>query len=256
MHQPAPGKQYVEPNITVNDQLLSAVDKFTYLGRTLYTNIGIDDWWMLDWPRQALLSADYTKTCGTEEGSPQRWRSRSTAQWFSLQDLQRSDSHNKIYCAVILTTRSTAQWFSLQDLQRSDSHYKIYSAVILTTRSTAQWFSLQDLQRSDSHYKIYSAVILTTRSTAQWFSLQDLLRSDSHYKIYSAVILTTRSTAQWFSLQDLQRSDSHYKIYSAVILTTRSTAQWFSLHFCMAVKRGPSTRGAPENLTTFTQPAS
>ena len=31
MHQPAPGKPYVEPNITINGQRLNAVDKFTYL---------------------------------------------------------------------------------------------------------------------------------------------------------------------------------------------------------------------------------
>ena len=31
MHQPAPGKTYVEPNITINGQSLNAVDKFKYL---------------------------------------------------------------------------------------------------------------------------------------------------------------------------------------------------------------------------------
>ena len=41
MHQPAPGKPYVEPNITVNDRLI-AVDKFTYLGSTLCRNVMID----------------------------------------------------------------------------------------------------------------------------------------------------------------------------------------------------------------------
>ena len=35
MHQPAPGKQYVEPNININGQRLNVVDKFTYLGSTL-----------------------------------------------------------------------------------------------------------------------------------------------------------------------------------------------------------------------------
>lgn len=34
MHQPAPGKPYVDPNIlvTINNQRLKVVDKFTYLG--------------------------------------------------------------------------------------------------------------------------------------------------------------------------------------------------------------------------------
>ena len=43
MHQPAPGKTYAEPNITINGQWLNAVDKFTYLGSTLLRNIVIDD---------------------------------------------------------------------------------------------------------------------------------------------------------------------------------------------------------------------
>ena len=43
MHQPAPGKPCVEPNITVTDQRLNAVDKFTYLGSILSRNVVIDD---------------------------------------------------------------------------------------------------------------------------------------------------------------------------------------------------------------------
>ena len=43
MHQPAPGRPYVEPNISINNQRLNAVDKFTYLGSTLSRNVLIDD---------------------------------------------------------------------------------------------------------------------------------------------------------------------------------------------------------------------
>ena len=43
MHQPATGKTYTEPNITINGQQLNVVDKFTYLGSTLLRNIVIDD---------------------------------------------------------------------------------------------------------------------------------------------------------------------------------------------------------------------
>ena len=43
MHQPAPGKPYIEPNITINNQRLNVVDKFTYLGSTLSRNVLIDD---------------------------------------------------------------------------------------------------------------------------------------------------------------------------------------------------------------------
>ena len=35
VHQPAPGKPYGEPTITVNGQKLQVVDRFTYLGSTL-----------------------------------------------------------------------------------------------------------------------------------------------------------------------------------------------------------------------------
>ena len=43
VHQPAPGKSYNEPTITVNGQKLKVVDKFTYLGSTLSRAVHIDD---------------------------------------------------------------------------------------------------------------------------------------------------------------------------------------------------------------------
>ncbi len=43
MHQPAPGKAYIEPNIIINGQRLNEVEKFTYLGSTLSKNVVIDD---------------------------------------------------------------------------------------------------------------------------------------------------------------------------------------------------------------------
>ena len=43
LHQPAPGRPYVEPNITVNGQRLNTVHRFTYLGSTLSQNVTIDD---------------------------------------------------------------------------------------------------------------------------------------------------------------------------------------------------------------------
>ena len=43
MYQPAPGKQYQEPTVTVNGQKLAAVDKFTYLGSTPSRGVHIDD---------------------------------------------------------------------------------------------------------------------------------------------------------------------------------------------------------------------
>ena len=43
VYQPAPGKPYKEPTITVKDQRLQVVDKFTYLGSTLSRIVHIDD---------------------------------------------------------------------------------------------------------------------------------------------------------------------------------------------------------------------
>ena len=43
VYQPAPGKPYKEPTITVKGQCLQVVGKFTYLGSTLSTVVHIDD---------------------------------------------------------------------------------------------------------------------------------------------------------------------------------------------------------------------
>ena len=43
VYQPAPGKPYKEPTITVKGQRLQMVDKFTYLGSTLSRVVHIDD---------------------------------------------------------------------------------------------------------------------------------------------------------------------------------------------------------------------
>ena len=43
VHQPAPGKPYNEPTITVNGQKVKVVDKFTYLGSILSRAVHIDD---------------------------------------------------------------------------------------------------------------------------------------------------------------------------------------------------------------------
>ena len=43
VHQPALGKLYSEPTITVNGQNLQVVDKFTLLGSTVSRAVHIDD---------------------------------------------------------------------------------------------------------------------------------------------------------------------------------------------------------------------
>lgn len=43
VYQPAPGKPYKEPTITVKCQILQVVEKFPYLGSTLSRAVHIDD---------------------------------------------------------------------------------------------------------------------------------------------------------------------------------------------------------------------
>ena len=43
MFQPAPGKSYLKPHITVNDTVLNDVEKFTYLGSTVSRHVNIDE---------------------------------------------------------------------------------------------------------------------------------------------------------------------------------------------------------------------
>ena len=43
MFQPAPGKPYLKPCITINDTVLNNVEKFTYLGSTISRHTDIDE---------------------------------------------------------------------------------------------------------------------------------------------------------------------------------------------------------------------
>ena len=43
VHQPAPGKPYKEPTISVKGQRFQVVDKFTHLGSTLSRVVHLDD---------------------------------------------------------------------------------------------------------------------------------------------------------------------------------------------------------------------
>ncbi|KAJ1211815.1 hypothetical protein NDU88_007163 [Pleurodeles waltl] len=43
LHLPALQKTYAEPSTTAEGEILKAVDKFTYLGSTLYKYVNIDD---------------------------------------------------------------------------------------------------------------------------------------------------------------------------------------------------------------------
>ena len=60
-YQPAPGKPYKEPTITVKDQRFQVVDKVTYLGTTLYRVVHIDDEVMPGLPKLVQHLADYVE---------------------------------------------------------------------------------------------------------------------------------------------------------------------------------------------------
>ena len=85
VYQPAPGKPYKEPTITVKGQRLQVVDKFTYLGSTLSRVMHIDDEVNA---RIAKASAAFGRLCGSV------W-DRSAI---------RLDTKLKVYKAVVLPT--------------------------------------------------------------------------------------------------------------------------------------------------------
>ena len=66
VYQPAPGKPYKEPTITVKGQLLQVVDKFTYLGSTLSRVVLIDDEVNPGLPKLVQHLADYVEVFGIE----------------------------------------------------------------------------------------------------------------------------------------------------------------------------------------------
>ena len=66
VHQPAPGKPYSEPTITVNGQKLQVVDKFTYLGSTLSRAVHIDDEVTARTAKASVASADFAQMSGNE----------------------------------------------------------------------------------------------------------------------------------------------------------------------------------------------
>ena len=65
VYQPAPGKPYKEPTITVKGQRLQVVDKFTYLGSTLSRVVHIDDE-VSELPKLVQHLAGYVEVFGTE----------------------------------------------------------------------------------------------------------------------------------------------------------------------------------------------
>ena len=79
MHQPAPGKPYIESNITIKGQRLKVVEKFTYLGSTL--SLSLSSWmtrWTLDLQKRVQPLADSIKMCGIGKASRRQQKSKYT----------------------------------------------------------------------------------------------------------------------------------------------------------------------------------
>ena len=73
LHQTAPGRPFVEPNITVNGKRLTHEHWFTYLGSTLSQNVTIDGKVNVRIARSpAPLLAGCTQMSGTEEALTSR----------------------------------------------------------------------------------------------------------------------------------------------------------------------------------------
>ena len=64
VHQPAPGKPYNEPTITVDGQKLKVVDKFTYLGSTLFREVHTES--LPESQKPVWLLEDSVQICGSE----------------------------------------------------------------------------------------------------------------------------------------------------------------------------------------------
>ena len=64
VYQPAPGKPYKEPTITVKGHRLQVVDKFPYLGSTLSRVVHIDD--KVNARKLVQHLAGYVEVFGTE----------------------------------------------------------------------------------------------------------------------------------------------------------------------------------------------
>ena len=74
-HQPAPGKPYIEPNITIKEQWLKVIEKFTYFDSTLLL-------WMMRWTSDSqkwvVPLVDSTGMCGIGAAYQRQPKSRYT----------------------------------------------------------------------------------------------------------------------------------------------------------------------------------
>ena len=74
MHQPAPGKPYIEPSVTANSQRLNMVNRFTYLGSRCPKTLSSTTKSTPGSGKPAQPSADCTPKSGTEEALVYRSR--------------------------------------------------------------------------------------------------------------------------------------------------------------------------------------
>ena len=81
VYQPAPGKPYKEPTITVKGQRLQVVDKFTYHESILSRVVYIDDKSMLGLPKLVQHLANYVEVFGIEVESNLTQSLKYTDRW-------------------------------------------------------------------------------------------------------------------------------------------------------------------------------
>ena len=115
VHQPAHGKPYSEPTITVNGHKLHVVDKFTYLGSTLSIEVYIDDEVTA---RTAKVSVAFSRL--------------STIVW--KRNGIRLDTKLKVYEAVVLPTHLYAckTWSEYQCHAKSLNHFRWQDKILDT----------------------------------------------------------------------------------------------------------------------------
>ena len=106
MHQPPPGKSYVEPNITIKGQRLKVVEKFTFLGSSLTKSIILDDDVNIRLTKASAANGWFNRNM---------WNQRGTSE----------ATKNKVYRAVVLTTLLyvSEMWTTYQRHMKKLNHF-------------------------------------------------------------------------------------------------------------------------------------
>ena len=222
VHQPAPGKPYNEPTITVNGQKLKVVDKFTYLGSTLSRAVHIDDEFTA---RIAKASVAF---------------GRLRANVWERNEMKSCDTKLKVYKAVVLPTLLYAceTWTVYQRHAKRLNHFhlsclrkmlkiiwqdKFPDTEVLKKAGMQSIFKLAQVRRtgqsSMENYKRESALKVARRnatktplkplrmiSTYQWGLGNRLHRSDQSGEVSSTKEQLSIKKREYVKLREWQRT--------------------------------------------------